>query len=71
MGTYLVEFRQLKEVGIFFYLRYYLAKSRVNGYECSEACFSLKFVLKSFEPSGENSYLCGREQCHLRVSLFM
>ena len=35
-----------------------------------EACFSRKFSLKSFELSGENSYLCGREQCHLRVSLF-
>ena len=55
----------------FSYLRYSLAKSRVNGYECFEACFSLKFGLKSFELSGENSYLCGREQCHPRVSLFM
>ena len=27
-----------------------------------EACFSRKLGLKSFEPSGENSYLCGREQ---------
>ena len=27
-----------------------------------ETCFSRKFDLKSFEPSGENSYLCGREQ---------
>ena len=24
---------------------------------------SRKFGLKSFEPSGENPYLCGREQC--------
>ena len=29
--TDLVEFRQLQEVGIFSYLRYSLAKSRVNG----------------------------------------
>ena len=62
MGTDLVEFRQLQEVGIFSYLRYSLAKSYVNGYECSEACFSRKLGLKRFEPSGENSYLCGREQ---------
>ena len=62
MGTDLVEFQQLQEVGIFFYLSYSSAKSRVNGYECYEACFSRKLGLKSFEPSGENSYLCGREQ---------
>ena len=31
------------------------------------ACFSCKFRFKSFEPSGENSYLRGREQCHPRI----
>ena len=62
MGTNLVEYQQLQEVGIFSYLRYSSAKSRVNGYECSEACFSRKMGLKSFESSGENSHLCGREQ---------
>ena len=61
MDTDLVEFQKLQEVGIFSYVCYSLAKSHVNGYECSEACFSRKFGLKSFEPSGENSYLCGRE----------
>ena len=61
MDTDLVEFRKLQEVGIFSYSCYSLAKSHVNGYECSEACFSRKFGLKSFEPSGENSYLCGHE----------
>ena len=70
MGTDLVEFRQLQEVGIFSYFCYSLAKRYVNGYECSETCFSRKFGLKSFEPSEENSYLCGREQCHPKVSLF-
>ena len=70
MDTDLVEFQQLQEVGIFSYLCYSLAKSHINGYECSEARFSRKFGLKSFEPSGENSYLFGREQCHPRVSLF-
>ena len=62
MGTDLVEFRQLQEVGIFSYLRYSLAMSHVNGYECFEAYFSRKLGLKSFESSGENSYLCGRKQ---------
>ena len=28
----------------------------------TEACFSRKFGLKGFEPSGENSYLSHREQ---------
>ena len=62
MGTNLVEFRQLQEVWIFSYLRQSLAKRHVNGYECFETCFSRKLDLKSFEPSGENSYLCGHEQ---------
>ena len=70
VDTNLVECRQLQEVGIFSYLCYSLAKSHVNGYECSKTCFSHKFGLKSFEPSGENSYLCAREQCHPRVPLF-
>ena len=70
MNTDFLEFRKLQEVGIFSYLCYCLAKSHVNGYECSETCFSRKFGFKSFEPSGENSYLCGREQCYPRVSLF-
>ena len=62
MDIDLVEFQQLQEVGIFSYLRYSLAKSLViNGYKCSEVCFSRKFGFKSFEPSGENSYLSGRE----------
>ena len=62
VDTNLVEFRQLQEVWIFSYLRYSLAKSHVNGYECSKACFSRKLGLKSFEPSRENSYLYDREQ---------
>ena len=31
VGTYMVEIRQLQEVGIFSYLRYSSGKSRVNG----------------------------------------
>ena len=52
MDTDLVEFRQLQEVGVFSYFCYSLAKSHVNGYECSEACFNRKFGLKSFELIG-------------------
>ena len=65
MDTDLVEFRQLQEVRIFFYLCYSLAKSHVNGWGCSETWISRVFGLKTFEPSGENPYFCGREQCQL------
>ena len=63
MDTDLVEFRQLQEVGIFFYLCYSLAKSHVNGCGYSEAWISRVFGLKTFEPSGENPHYCDREQC--------
>ena len=58
-----MEFRQLQEVGIFSYLCYYLAKSHVNGWGCSEAWISRAFGLKIFELSGKNPHCCGREQC--------
>ena len=63
MCTGFVEFRQLQEIGIFFYLCYSLAKSHINGWECFEAWISRVFGLKTFEPSGENPNCCGREQC--------
>ena len=63
MDTDLVEFRQLQEVEIFSYLCYFLAKSHVNGWGCSEAWISRVFGLKTFEPSGENAHCCGCEQC--------
>ena len=62
MDTNLVEFQQLQEVWIFSYLVYYLAKSHVYGLGYSEACFSRKFDLKTFEPSGENPKFGSREQ---------
>ena len=65
MDTDLVEFRKLQEVEIFFYLCYYLAKSHVNGWGCSEAWISHVFGFKTLEPSGENPHCCGREQCQL------
>ena len=63
MDTDLVEFRQLKEVGIFSYLCYSLDKSHVNCWGCSEAWISRVFGLKTFEPSGENPHCCDCEQC--------
>ena len=59
--TDLVEFRQLKEVGIFSYLCYSLTKSHVNGWGCSEAWISRVFGLKTFELSGENPHCCDHE----------
>ena len=58
-----MEFRQLQDVGIFSYLCYYLDKSHVNGWGRFKAWISRVFGLKTFEPSGENPYCCGREQC--------
>ena len=63
MGTNLVEFRQLQEVGIFSYLCFSLAKSLVNGWGCSEAWISRVFGLKTFELRGENPHCCGCVQC--------
>ena len=63
MDTDLVDFRQLQKVEIFSYLCCSLAKSRVNGWGCSEAWISRVFGLKTFEPSEENPHCCGREQC--------
>ena len=63
MDTDFVEFQQLQEVEIFSYLCHSLAKSHVNGSECSEAWIISVFGLKTFEPSEENPHCCGREQC--------
>ena len=37
VGTIFVEFRQLREVGVFSYLFYSLAKIHRNGWGCLEA----------------------------------
>ena len=37
MGTRIVEFRQLREVGVFSYLVISCLKSHENGFECCEA----------------------------------
>ena len=37
MGTNIVEFRQLQEVGVFFYLDILCLKSHENGFGCCEA----------------------------------
>ena len=63
VGTDLVEFRKLQEVGIFSYLCCSLAKSHVNGWGCFEAWISRVFDLKTIESTGENLHCCGREQC--------
>ena len=70
MDTDLVEFRQLQEVGIFSYLVYFLDKIHVYGWECSEACFSRKFGLKSLNQV-EKIPICVAVNSNPRVSLFM
>ena len=47
MDTDFVEFRQLQEVGIFFYLVYSLAKSHFNGWGFVETWMAVFLVLKS------------------------
>ena len=47
MDTDFVEFRQLQEVGIFFYLVYSLAKSHFNGWGFVETWMAVFSVLKS------------------------
>ena len=47
MGADFVEFRQLKEVGIFSYLVYSLAKSHFNGWGFVEAWMAVFSVSKS------------------------
>ena len=71
MNTNLVEFRQLQKVRIFSYLCYSLAKSRVNGWGCSEAWISRVFSLKTFKPSGENPIVVAVDSANSRVSLFL
>ena len=46
MGTYIVEFRQLWEVRIFFYLIYSLTKSHFNGEGCSGVGMTVHSVPK-------------------------
>ena len=47
MGTDFMEFRQLQEVEIFFYLVYSLAKSHFNGWGFVEAWMAVFLVSKS------------------------
>ena len=49
MGTSFVEFLQLREVGVFSYLFYSLAKSHFNGWECLEARMALFSVPKDLD----------------------
>ena len=70
LGTDLVEFRQLQEVGIFSYFCYSLAKSHINGWGCSEAWISRAFGLKTFEPSEKIPIVVAVNSANPRVSLF-
>ena len=69
MDTDFVEFRQLQEVGIFFYLLYSLAKSHVNGYGCSEAKWPCVFQFQRLRLS-EKIPMVALNSVEPRVSLF-
>ena len=71
MDTDLVEFRQLQEVKIFSYLCYYLAKSHVNGWGCSEAWISRVFGLKHLNRVEKILIVVAMNNANPRVSLFM
>ena len=49
MGTSFVEFRQLREVGVFSYLFYSLAKSHFNGEGYLEAWMTVFSVPKDLD----------------------
>ena len=53
MDTSFVEFRQLREVGVFSYLIYSLAKSHFNGWGCLEAWMTVFSVPKKLGPCEE------------------
>ena len=69
MDTKLVEFQQLQEVGIFFYLVYSLAKSHFMDGDLlrPRGCV---IGLKSFEPSEEIPNCVAVNSVNPRVSLF-
>ena len=50
MGTSFVEFQQLREVGVFSYLVYYLAKSLVNDLGVVRPEMAMDFGSKEVEP---------------------
>ena len=50
MGTSFVEFRQLREVGVFSYLVYSLAKSLVNDLSVVRPEMAMHFGSKEMEP---------------------
>ena len=50
MGISIVEFRQLREVGVFFYLDILCLKSHENGFRCCEAGNDHGFRFQEVEP---------------------
>ena len=70
MDTDLLEFRQLQEVGIFYYLCYSLAKSHVNGWGCSEVELVVFSVSKSLNRVEKIPIVVAVNSANPRVSLF-
>ena len=71
MGIDFVEFRQLQEVGIFFYLVYSLAKSHFNGWGFVEAWMAVFSVSKSLNQVKKISTCVAVNSVDPRVLPFM
>ena len=59
MGTSIVEFRQLREVGVFFYLDILCLKSHENGFGCCEAENCHGFRFQEVEPMLDEGAVLG------------
>ena len=60
MGIDIVEFRQLREVGVFFYLDILCLKSNENGFGCCEAGMAMDFGSKKVEPMLDEGVVHGQ-----------
>ena len=60
MGTGIVEFRQLREVGVFFYLDILCLKSHENGLGCCETGMAMDLCSKEVEPMIDEGVVHGQ-----------
>ena len=60
MGIGILEFRQLREVGVFFYLDILCLKSHENGFGCCEARNGHGFRFQEVEPMLDEGAILGQ-----------
>ena len=60
MGTGIVEFRQLREVGVFFYLDILCLKSHENGFGCCKVGNGHGFRFQEVEPMFDEGAVLGQ-----------